>query len=63
MNPEELSVQIRRELEEIRDLDLTPEVEESLIESRPHYEEIAGEKLTLREVYNISFDKTEETNS
>ena len=60
MNPEEITPELKVELDEIRDLDLTPEVEESLLESRSFYEEIEGRKLTLREVYNICFDESVE---
>jgi hypothetical protein len=60
MNPEEITPELKAELDEIRDLDLTPEVEESLLESRSFYEEIEGRKLTLREVYNICFDESVE---
>jgi hypothetical protein len=56
MHTEEITPELKAELDEIRDLDLTPEVEESLLESRSFYEEIEGRKLTLREVYNICFD-------
>ena len=44
-------------LEFLNGLQLTPEVEEALLEQWPLLEEMLDQKLTLQEAYEIAFDQ------